>query len=44
MDKTQELILKIMELSIDAIFIEDTSGNVIQCNHAAEKMFGYNEG
>ena len=44
MDKTQELILKIMELSIDAIFIDDTSGNVIQCNNAAEKMFGYNKG
>lgn len=44
MDKTQELILKIMELSIDAIFIEDTSGNIIQCNNAAEKMFGYNKG
>ena len=44
MDKNQELVLKIMELSIDAIFIEDTSGNVLQCNRAAERMFGYNKG
>lgn len=44
MSKTQELIFKIMDLSIDAIFIDDTSGNILMCNHAAEKMFGYNEG
>ena len=44
MSKTQELIFKIMDLSIDAIFIDAISGNILMCNYAAEKMFGYNEG
>ena len=39
--KHDELIMKIMELSIDAIFIEDTAGDILMCNKAATEMFGY---
>lgn len=34
----------LFDLSVQGIFIEDEHGNVLACNNAANKMFGYAEG
>ena len=35
------LIINVMEISNEAFFIDDLSGNILNCNTAACKMYGY---
>ena len=38
---TDELLAQVMEISTEAFFVEDLAGNVLHCNSAACKMYGY---
>jgi len=41
MDRRKKEMLKVLNFSIDGIFIEDTCGNILLCNQAGAEMFGY---
>lgn len=34
-------VLIVLNLSIDGVFIENTSGDILMCNQAGAEMFGY---
>lgn len=40
-DEVMQGMMQIMDYCIDGIFIEDTKGNILTCNKAGARMFGY---
>jgi PAS domain S-box-containing protein len=43
-DKLDHVFKLLFDLSVQGIFIEDERGNILACNKAGHKMFGYPEG